>query len=104
MNTFARSTLGNKVNWDLDLESATLTMHTEVTDLGRSETELKVQNATGSTDLKDAYSLQFLMDMANHMTGDTVHFETNAPLASAVFTDKKDSHFVHLIMPVQRDD
>lgn len=104
VNTFARTLMGNKVNLDLDLETGSLVMHTEVADLGRNETKLEVQNATGSSDLKDAYSLQFLMNMVNHMSGDTVHFETNAPLAAAVFTDKGDKNFIHLIMPVQRDD
>lgn len=104
VQTFARSSMGNKVNWDLDIEKSELTMHTEVTDLGRNETKLAVQNASGSSDLKDAYSLQFLLDMAQHMNGDVVHFETNAPLSAAVFTEKKDKNFMHLIMPVQRDD
>jgi DNA polymerase-3 subunit beta len=102
--TFARSISGNKVNWDLAIEEGNLLMHTEVTDLGRNETQLSVHKAEGTSDLRDAFSLQFLMDFVNHAAGEKIRFETKAPLAAAVFTDKDDPDFLHIIMPVQRDD
>jgi DNA polymerase III subunit beta len=102
--TFARSISGNKVNWDLAIEEGNLLMHTEVTDLGRNETHLTVNKAEGTSDLRDAFSLQFLMDFVNHVGGEKIRFETKAPLAAAVFTDKDDADFLHIIMPVQRDD
>lgn len=104
INTFARSITGNKVNWDLDTDSGELRMHTEVIDLGSNETVLQVEEIKGSGILRDAYSMQFLMDFVSHTDGDTITFHTNAPLAAAVFTDKADSDFIHIIMPVLRDD
>ncbi len=104
INTFARSGQGSRVDMDLDLETGTLTMRSKVAELGANETKLAVHNTSGSSDLKDAYSIQFLMDMVNHLKGETLHFETNAPLAPAVFTDKADKDYVHLVMPFQRAD
>lgn len=103
VNTFARSLTGKRVNFDLDLETAVLTLHTEVTDLGKNETKVKVSNTTGSSDLKAAFSLDYLIDMVNHIDGDKLRFESKGPLAPAVFTDKQDKHFLHLVMPMQRE-
>jgi DNA polymerase-3 subunit beta len=104
VNTFARSIHGNRVDMDLDLESGMLSMRTTVAELGKNETKVQVKNVAGSNDLKSAYSLQFLIDMQNHMSGDTIHFESNGPLAAAVFTDPKEKDYIHLVMPLQRDD
>lgn len=102
-NTFARSTQGNRVDWDLDLESTTLTMQSTVSDLGTNITQVKVQNVGGSNDFKAAYSLQFLLDMIAHVEGDTVEFATNGPLAAACFTDPSDKDYLHIIMPLLRE-
>lgn len=104
VNTFARSAFGSRVYWDLDLETGTLLMHTSVTDLGRNEVRISVQNASGNHDLKDAYGLQFLLDMVNHMSGSTIRFETKEALLPALFKDKDDKDYVHLIMPMARED
>jgi DNA polymerase-3 subunit beta len=102
VNTFARSVQGRKVDFDLDVETGTLFLRSRVVDLGSNETKVMVQNVSGATDFKGAYNLQYLMDMLNHISGDTVRFETNGPLAPAVFTDEKDKDYVHLIMAMQR--
>ncbi len=104
VNTFARTIHGNRVDMDLDLETGTLTMRTTVAELGKNETKIQVKNVTGNNDLKSAYSLQFLIDMQNHMSGDKIHFESNGTLAAAVFTDPTEKDFMHIVMPLQRDD
>lgn len=104
VHTFARSTQGYRVDWDLDLESTTLIMKTTVSELGSNQFELKVEDVVGSNDFKAAYSLQFLLEMAGHMGGDNINFATNGPLSAAVFTDSADTDFLHIIMPLQRDD
>lgn len=102
VNTFARSVQGRKVDFDLDVETGTLFLRSKVVDLGSNETKVMVQKISGATDFKGAYNLQYLMDMLNHIAGDTVRFETNGPLAPAVFTDEKDKEYTHLIMAMQR--
>lgn len=104
VNTFARSSFGSRIYWDLDLETSTLLMHTTVTDLGKNEVRVEVQNASGVNDLKDAYGLQFLMDLAAHVPAETIHFETKEPLLPAVFTTADDDSFLYLIMPMTRED
>lgn len=104
VNTFARSLLGNQVKCDLDLETAKLTLASQVTDLGTNQTQLELDKAEGASDLKDAYGLHFLMEMISHMNGETVRFETNAPLSPALFKDPDDPDYLHVIMPMQRDD
>lgn len=104
VHTFARSTQGYRVDWDLDLESTTLIMKTTVSELGSNQFELKVEDVVGSNDFKAAYSLQFLLEMSGHMSGDTISFATNGPLSAAVFSDSQDKDFLHIIMPLQRDD
>lgn len=104
VNTFARTLQGYKMNMDLDLENKAVIMSTKVMELGINETKLPVSNITGSNDLKDAYNLQYLMEMVAHMNGDTLKFETNGPLAAAVFTEDDDPDYIHLVMPLQRTD
>lgn len=103
VNTLARTVQGHRVDWDLDLETAVLTMRSHA-ELGKNQTKLKVEGVIGSSDFKAAYSLQFLMDMVSHMDGDNIHFATNGPLSAAVFTDSQDPAFLHLVMPLQRED
>jgi len=104
INTFARTGLGSRVDFDLDLETGTLVMRSKVAELGTNETKLAVQNATGSNDLKEAFSVHYLLDMVSHLKGEVIRFETNAPMAPAVFTNKGDKDFLHLVMPLQRVD
>lgn len=104
VNTFARTLQGYKMNMDLDLENKAVIMSTKVMELGINETKLEVSNITGSQDLKDAYNLQYLMEMVAHMNGARIKFETNGPLAAAVFTEDDDQNYIHLVMPLQRTD
>lgn len=104
VNTFARTIQGYRVHLDLDLETETLTLSTKAPDLGRNETKIKVSKVHGSSDLKDAYNLQYLLECVNHLTSDTLTFQTNAPLEPAMFTEKDNKNFLHIIMPMQRDD
>lgn len=103
VNTLARTVQGHRVDWDLDLETAVLTMRSNA-ELGKNQTKLKVEGVIGSSDFKAAYSLQFLMDMVGHMPGETIHFAANGPLSAAVFTTTQDPNFLHLVMPLQRED
>lgn len=104
VNTFARTTQGHRVNWDLDLEHGMLTMQSSVSELGNNQVKIAVNDVIGASDYRSAYSLQFLMDMVSHHTGDTIQFGSNSPISPAVFTDPEDSDFVHIVMPLQRDD
>lgn len=102
VNTFARNVYGYKVEWDMDLETETLTMRSSVPELGVNETKVSLKNAQGSNDLRTAFNLTYLLDVTNHLTGDLMHFETNSPLEPAVFTTKMDKNFIHLVIPMQR--
>jgi DNA polymerase-3 subunit beta len=102
INTFARSVLGNRTDFDVDPDSGQLTLRSTVTDLGKNETEVKVVNPTGDL-LKAAYNLRYLSDMVAAIDGDKIKFETKSPLSGAVFLDMEDPDFFHLIMPLKRD-
>jgi|GEM_PF-342567 len=104
VSTFARSAFGSRIYWDLDLETSTLLLHTSVTDLGKNEVRVPVSNASGVNDLKDAYGLQFLTDLINNISADSIHFETKEPLLPAIFTTPSDQSFLYLIMPMARED
>ncbi len=103
VNTFARNLQGYRVDWDLDIETSTLTMRSQVPNLGVNEAKVQLKNVTGATDLKNAFNLMYLIDLTNHIPGEIIHFETNSPLEPAVFTSKEAKGFMHLIMPLQRD-
>lgn len=103
INTFARGNLGNKTLFDYDLETSTITLQSAVTDIGKGETHMTVANSEGESDLKSAYVLRFLQDVVNHVSGETLIFESKGPLAASVFKDKEDPQFIHLIMPMRRD-
>lgn len=102
VNTFARNSLGYRVEFDLDLETATLVLRSRVPDLGINETKVNLQNVTGSHDLKTAYNLQYLSEAVNYIKGDTIKLGTNSALQPLLFTSKDDKLFVHIVMPLER--
>lgn len=102
VNTFARSTLGNRTNFDLDPDSATVTLSTTVTDLGNNETKIKATQIKGD-ELAAAYNLRYLGDVGNVVTGDKIIFQTKNALAAAVFLDGDDPDFLHIVMPLRRE-
>jgi len=103
INTFARSSLGNKTLIDFDVESAKLKFKSIVAEIGENKTEITVENVDAANDLNTAYNLRYIQDVVNHIQGETIVFETKGALASSVFKDKKDPRFIHLVMPLRRD-
>lgn len=102
INTFARSVLGSRSNFDLDPDSGIVTLSSSVTDLGSNETKIKAANITGEL-LKSAYNLRYISDMAGVIEGEKIIFQTKSPLAAAVFQDSGDPDFLHIIMPLRRE-
>ncbi len=103
INTFARSNLGNKTNFDMDIERSVIKLASSVAEIGENHTEIPVEKAEGVSDLNTAYNLKYLQEVVNHIAGDIVLFESKGPLAASVFKDKSDKNFVHLIMPLRRE-
>ncbi len=103
INTFARSNLGYKTLFDLNLENATVMLQSVVAEVGENQTLIPVTSVNGESDLNASYNLRYISDVVSHIKGDTIIFETKGPLAASVFKDKDDSKFVHLLMPLRRD-
>lgn len=103
VNSFARGNLGNKTLFDFDLENSRVTLISTVSDVGEGKSMFNVVGANGESDLNTAYALRFLQDVVNHIDGEDIIFETKGPLAASVFKDKSDPNFLHLIMPLRRD-
>lgn len=103
VNTFARSNLGYKTLFDLDLENSVVKLKSVVADVGDNETVLSVESVQGESDLNTSYNLKYIQDVVSHIKGDTLIFETKGPLAASVFKDKADARFLHLLMPLRRD-
>lgn len=103
INTFARSNLGYKTLFDLDLENSTVKLQSVVAEIGENQTQIPVASVHGESDLNASYNLRYIQDVVSHIKGDTITFETKGPLAASVFKDKSDPKFVHLLMPLRRE-
>lgn len=103
VNTFAKSNLGYKTLFDLDLENSLIKIKSVVSDVGDNESVVKVENLEGDSDLNSSYNLRYISDIVSHIKGDTIVFETKGPMAASVFKDKSDPKFIHLLMPLRRD-
>jgi len=103
VNTFARSNLGYKTLFDLDLENSVIKLKSVVAEVGDNETVVNVSEVKGESDLNSSYNLKYIQDVVAHIKGETVIFETKGPLAASVFKDKADGRFMHLLMPLRRD-
>ncbi len=103
VNTFARSNLGYKTLFDLDLENSVIRIKSVVSDIGDNESVVKVESLEGDSDLNSSYNLRYISDIVSHIKGDTIIFETKGPMAASVFKDKSDPKYVHLLMPLRRD-
>lgn len=102
VNTFARSVLGSRTDFDIDPDSGSLTLKSSVVDLGKNQTEVKITKPEGAR-LEAAYNLKYLSDMIGVIDSDSIKFETKSALSAAVFKDMDDPDFIHLIMPLKRD-
>lgn len=102
-NTFARSNLGNKTLFDLDVENAVVKLRSNVSEVGENEAAFTVSSLNAESDLNTAYNLKFISDVVAHIKSDTVRFETKGALAASVFKDKNDSGYLHLLMPLRRE-
>lgn len=103
VNTFARSNLGYKTLFDLDLENSAIKLKSIVAEVGENESIVNVTEVQADTDLNTSYNLKFIQDVVSHIKGDTIIFETKGPLAASVFKDKADARFIHLLMPLRRE-
>jgi DNA polymerase III subunit beta len=103
VNTFARSNLGYKTLFDLDLENSVVKLKSVVAEVGDNETVINVTEVHGESDLNTSYNLKYIQDVVAHIKGDSIIYETKGPLAASVFKDKSDARFVHLLMPLRRD-
>lgn len=104
INTFARSNLSNKTLMDFEIEDSTITLRSSVMEVGDNQTVLEVSSVDAVGDLNSAYNLKFIIDVVNHLSGENLRFETKGPLSATVIKDKSDIRFMHLLMPLRRDE
>lgn len=102
INTFARSVLGNRTEFDVDPDDGKIVMGSTITDLGKNRSEVKIYSPEGN-ELKAAYNLRYLAEMVAAMGANRIIFQTKSALGPAVFKDKDNNDFLHLIMPLKRD-
>jgi len=103
VNTFARSNLGYKTLFDLDLENSVIRLKSIVAEVGENESVVSISEVVGDSDLNTSYNLKYIQDVVSHIKGDTIIFESKGPLAASVFKDKSDARFLHLLMPLRRE-
>lgn len=103
ISTFARSNLAYKTLFDMDVESKNVKLRSNVADIGENETAFEIENVEGEMDMNAAYNLRYLQDIVNHIRGGKLRFETKGPLAASIFKDLDDENFIHLLMPLRRE-
>ncbi len=88
----------------LKVESQGLTVFAESSQSGRQEAKVDAKIEGTKKALKIAFNFRFLEDFLNVVKSEEVQIELSSASAPGVFTDTKDSDFLHLIMPVRIQD
>ena len=87
----------------IGLGEADVRVSAESAQSGSQETivDAKIENDTGQKDITIAFNFKFLEDILNVLKGDEIVIGLNDSDSPGVFTDPKDTDFLHLIMPVR---
>lgn len=86
----------------LRVKKGSILLSAESQQLGEQETQVdaKVEGDVGKG-FEIAFNYRFLEDFLNSVSGEEIQVELTNAKSPAVFTDPKDSDFLHLIMPVR---
>jgi DNA polymerase-3 subunit beta len=68
---------------------------------GSQETKVEARIEGGTGDFEISFNYRFLEDFLHSVSGDEVKMEFSTVTAAGIFTDPKDSSYLHLIMPVR---
>ncbi len=81
----------------------TLTVFAESASSGKQETEIeaKVEADVKLNDFEIAFNYRFLEEFLHSVKGEEIKIELNDASSPGVFTDTKDTNYLHLIMPVR---
>jgi len=79
-------------------------MKSSLSEIGENEYFLNVEEPEGDGKLESAYNIKLLQDVISKIKTGKVIFETKGPLAATVIKDQSDDDFLHLLMPLRRED
>lgn len=103
-SVFAREA-ANVVKIIIRKDAIELAAESQLSGSGENKVDAKVEFLEGDYDddkkLSIAFNYRFLEDFVNSVTGEEVQIGLNDPNSPGVFTDPKDSNYLHLIMPVR---
>lgn len=88
----------------IEVRKDTVDVSAESSQSGSQDMQVDAKVNGDSKDLKIAFNYRFLEDFLNAVGGEEVHIELGSSNSPGVFTDPKDSNFLHLIMPVRIQD
>lgn len=104
MSAFSRENTTFKVLVDMDLGAKMLTFSSIANEVGQNESRISIQDLESPSEpLKTAYSLKFLADAVQHISGQEVIVETKGSTFAAILRDPSDQKFTHVIMPIRRE-
>jgi len=102
VSIFARNVIGNKTRFKVDAEGKKLTLSSNVVDVGKNDSEIKITDVEGD-DLETGYNVRFLMEAVGVVKSKLIVFETNSATAPGVFINPDDPDFTHVVMPMRLD-
>jgi len=104
VNTFARGSFAFKTLFDFDSDTGEILMKSSVSEIGENEYFLNVEEPEGDGKLESAYNIKLLQDVISKIKTGKIIFETKGPLAATVIKDQSDDDFLHLLMPLRREE
>jgi DNA polymerase-3 subunit beta len=78
-----------------------LKIYAESGQSGSQETKVEAKIEGGAKDFEIAFNYHFLEEFLHSVQGEEINLEFSGVNAPGVFTDPKDSTYLHLIMPVK---
>lgn len=100
VSVFAKNVLGNKTIFAVDIKKKILTLKSIAAELGENKSIVDISDAEGES-YETAFNAKYLSDMVNCINGDDIIFQSNGVNKAAVFLDKNDDKFTHIIMPMR---
>jgi DNA polymerase-3 subunit beta len=87
----------------MEVKKDTVEISAESSKSGNQKTNInaKIENNSGSDCFIIAFNYRYLEEFLNSIKGESVNMRFNDPNASGVFTNPKDSDYLHIIMPVR---
>jgi DNA polymerase III subunit beta len=85
----------------LKIGEGNLSVSADSSQKGDEETTIDAETSSSENAISIAYNCRFIEDFLSNMVGDELSISLTTPAAPTIFSDLKDTGFLHIIMPIK---